>query len=143
MDSKAEKETRTATLQMSQTSLRIRQIRQGIMVDDAGMLPIVSVYGGKQYLTTTAFLHFGYEDRDEKHHLLQATICCLPNGRLQQHYNPNAEDTIWLAGRNAPSLKEDFRVRVSYAKLRAKAAWRVQNISYDESAPRCTGQWKE
>ena len=144
VDSKAEKEMRTATIQMSQTSLRTRQIRQGAHVDEAGLLPVVSVYGGKEYLTTTAFLHFAYEDRAEnEHHLLQATICCVPNGRLQDRYNPNADDSIWLAGRNAPSLGEDFRVRVSYARLRAKAKWRVQLISYDESTSHCSGQWDE
>jgi hypothetical protein len=45
---------------------------------------------------------------------------------LQDHYNPDAHDTIWLAGRDAPSLGEEFRVRLSFARLRQKASWRVQ-----------------
>jgi hypothetical protein len=36
---------------------------------------------------------------------------------LQNQYNPEASDGIWLAGRNAPTLGKDFRVRVSYRKL--------------------------
>ena len=39
-----------------------------------------------------------------------------------------ASDSVWLAGRNAPTLGEDFRVRLSYERLREKASWRVQEI---------------
>ncbi|MCS6940704.1 MAG: SfiI family type II restriction endonuclease [Roseiflexus sp.] len=52
----------------------------------------------------------------------------MPNGILQDRYNPNSEKTIWLAGRNAPSLGEEFRVRLSFARLKQKASWRVQEI---------------
>ncbi len=38
------------------------------------------------------------------------------------------QDTIWIAGRNAPSRGEVFRVRLSFSRLKAKAAWRVQKI---------------
>ena len=55
-------------------------------------------------------------------------VACIPNGILQDRYNPSATDGIWLAGRNAPTLGEDFRVRLSYKLLRSKAAWRVQEI---------------
>lgn len=41
VDSKAEKEHGTATLQTAQTSLRIRHVRAGIPVDVPGTLPIV------------------------------------------------------------------------------------------------------
>ncbi len=40
--------------------------------------------------------------------------------------NPN--DTIWLAGRDAPTRNEKFRVRLSFDRLKRKAAWRVQVI---------------
>lgn len=50
------------------------------------------------------------------------------NGLLQAKYNPTSTDTIWLAGRNAPTLGEDFRVRLSFARLKDKAPWRVQRI---------------
>ncbi|WP_448543347.1 SfiI family type II restriction endonuclease [Roseiflexus sp.] len=40
--------------------------------------------------------------------------------------NPN--DTIWLAGRDAPTRNEKFRVRLSFDRLKRKATWRVQVI---------------
>jgi len=41
-----------------------------------------------------------------------------------------AEDVmrIWRAGRHSPRRGEDFRVRLSFAKLQAKASWRVRRI---------------
>ncbi len=144
VDSKAEQENRTATIQMSQTSMHIRQMRGGIATDEVGMLPLVSEYNSSQYLTTTAFLHFKYSDKpDGRHHLQAATIFCLPNGRLQGHYNPIANDTIWLVGRNAPTRGEDFRVRVSFHSLSNKARWRVQTIRYNEISAASEGNWSE
>ena len=143
VDSKAEKDNRTATIQMSQTSLRVRQIRANRTVDEAGLLKPISTYDSKQYLTTTALLHFMYEDVRHEHHLREVTICCLPNGLLQDRYNPNERDAIWLAGRDASTRGEDFRVRLSFAKLQAKAGWRVQRITYAEKKGICEGAWSE
>ncbi|HFQ93132.1 MAG TPA: hypothetical protein ENK32_03915, partial [Anaerolineae bacterium] len=56
------------------------------------------------------------------------TITAVPNGLLQQRYNPTFQDTIWIAGRNAPSRGELFRVRLSFSRLKAKSPWRVQKI---------------
>lgn len=141
IDSKAEKENRTATIQMSQTSMRVRHIRAGILTDETGRLPAISIYPSHEFLTTTAFLHFRYEDVDNIHLLKEVTIFGLPNGILQEKYNSTAEDSIWLAGRNAPTLGEDFRVRVSFARLKAKANWRVQRVSYREST--VEGNWDD
>lgn len=143
VDSKAEKDNRTATIQMSQTSMRIQHMRSGIMVDEAGFLSPISQYNEKQFLTTTAFLHFYYEDVDQKHILKEITAFCLPNGFLQEKYNPSYDDTIWLAGRNAPTLGEDFRVRLSFARLKEKANWRVQKISYDGQDNSIKGVWDD
>ena len=143
VDSKAEKENRTATIQMSQTSMCIKQLRAGVETDEKGLLPEISDYSERQYLTTTALLHFMYEDIGDIHHLREVTLAVIPNGKLQDKYNPTPDDTIWLAGRNAPTLGEDFRVRLSFEKLKAKAAWRVQKIQYDESANTCSGIWNE
>ena len=63
------------------------------------------------------------------------TSLCLPNGLLQDRYNPTANDTIWRAGRNAPSRGEAFRVRISLAALKTKANWRVQAIAADPDQP--------
>ena len=74
--------------------------------------------------------------------LKEVTIAAIPNGMLQEKYNPTTEDNIWLAGRNAPSLGEDFRVRLSFAKLKAKAGWRVQVVNYDEAKNESSGSWQ-
>lgn len=143
IDSKAEKESRTATIQMSQTSMRVRHVRAGIGLDEVGRLPMISNYNNKQYLTTTAFLHFRYEDIDGAHILRAVTIFGLPNGLLQSKYNPTVEDTIWLAGRNAPTLGEDFRVRLAFGLLKAKASWRVQRVFYDGTNRLFEGNWDD
>lgn len=143
IDSKAEKENRSATIQMSQTSLWIRQRRAGADVNEKGFLPEISEYGGKNYLTTTCLIHFKYIDDDKAtHHLREVTIAAIPNGKLQDRYNPSAVDGIWLAGRNAPTLGEDFRVRVGFGKLKEKASWRVQTLTYEENGKECIGVWQ-
>jgi hypothetical protein len=142
IDSKAEKENRSATIQMSQTSMWIKQQRAGDEVNEKGFLPEISEYGGKNYLATTCLVHFMYDDANGVHHLREVTIAAIPNGRLQDKYNPTVDDGIWLAGRNAPTLGEDFRVRVSFSKLKSKAAWRVQMLTYNESNKECIGSWQ-
>ncbi len=142
IDSKAEKENRSATIQMSQTSMRVRQRRSGGVIEENGFLPEVSEYGDKHYLTTTCLVHFKYDDEMGIHHLREVKITVIPNGQLQHRYNPTIDDGIWLAGRNAPTRGEDFRVRVSFAKLRQKTSWRVQAIQYDEIEGVCRGEWQ-
>lgn len=143
IDSKAEKENRSATIQMSQTSMWVRQRRADAEVNEKGFLPEISEYGGKHYLTTTCLIHFMYRDDDEgAHHLREATIAAIPNGKLQERYNPTVDDGIWLAGRNAPTLGEDFRVRVSFGRLKGKASWRIQVLTYDQEKQECPGSWQ-
>ncbi len=142
VDSKAEKSNATATIQMSQSSMLIRQQRGGREVEEAGSLPKISEYAGRHYLTTTALLHFKYTDIRDAHHLQEVTLTAIPNGMLQDKYNPNATETIWLAGRNAPSRGEDFRVRLGFSRLREKCPWRVQKIAYDD-ARGCQGAWHD
>ncbi len=74
------------------------------------------------------FAKYIYQSTATGHQLRHITGICLPNGGLQDKYNPDATDTIWRAGRNAPSRGEDFRVRISLTDLRRKAACRVQDI---------------
>ncbi|MGI9306292.1 MAG: SfiI family type II restriction endonuclease [Gammaproteobacteria bacterium] len=130
VDSKAERaEGRgTATLQMSQISMRVRQRRQNRQIDIPGLLPVSVERGGESFLTTTVFVKYNYREEGNQRTLEDITAACLPNGRLQEQYNPNADDTIWLAGRNAPSLGEEFRVRLNFKKLMEKARWRVQTV---------------
>ena len=140
IDSKAEKENRSATIQ---TSMWVRQMRSGLRVNEKGFLPEISEYGGKNYLTTTCLVHFMYRDDSRGiHHLREVNVATIPNGKLQRRYNPTAEDGIWLAGRNAPTLGEDFRVRVGFRRLKAKARWRIQTLTYDGIKQECGGSWQ-
>ncbi|MBM4035883.1 MAG: type II restriction endonuclease [Planctomycetes bacterium] len=130
VDSKAEKVTGrgTATLQTSQLSMSVRQIRGGQAMDVPGKLPSVLTVKDQVFLTTTIFVKYDYEESRPVKSLISVTLAALPNGMLQDRYNPNTSDTIWLAGRNAPCLGEEFRVRLSFSRLRSKANWRVQRI---------------
>ena len=130
LDAKAEKVNgdRTATIQMSQTSMRVKMHRGGKSIDEAGKLPQIIQRGDKEFYVVTIIAKFAYEETGTRHRLKRIITACIPNGRLQEFYNPNADNTIWLAGRNSPTLGEDFRVRLSYAQLREKASWRVREI---------------
>lgn len=131
VDSKAEKESgqATATLQISQLSMTVKQIRSGQKIEVPGKLPITITLKGDTYLTTTLFVKYNYhEEKSGLHTLKTITVIALPNGMLQDIYNPTPEDTIWIAGRNAPSRGEEFRARLSFSRLKSKAAWRVQTI---------------
>lgn len=135
VDSKAEKGASTATIQTTQTSMRIIQRRGNppTLHNEQGSLPTILNKDALNYLTTTVFVKYGYETyRDAqgtiRNRLVTITVAALPNGMLQQRYNPDENDTIWRAGRNAPSLGEMFRVRLSFEALKTKANWRIQQI---------------
>jgi len=66
-------------------------------------------------------------------------VAALPNGILQDHYNPTPKDGIWIVGPDAPTLGEEFRTRLSFAKLKVKKSWRVQEIPL----PPAKMIWKE
>ena len=131
VDSKAEKVSGqgTATLQISQISMTVRQIRSGRIVMEQGCLPFVATLDHEAYITTTIFVKYNYiAIADAPNRLNSITVAAVPNGMLQATYNPHENDTIFVAGRNAPTLGEEFRVRLSFARLKDKARWRVQMI---------------
>ena len=130
VDSKAEKVSgqRTATLQTSQLSMIVRQVRAGEEIEVAGSLPQILTVQDTSYITTTIFVKYNYAETNGRNTLNSVTIAAVPNGLLQERYNPSPQDSIWLAGRNAPTLGEAFRVRISFSRLRAKAGWRVQKM---------------
>lgn len=133
LDSKAEKQNgdNTATLQMSQISMEVKMFRSGREVRVKGKLDeILKLQGEKVYVVTIIVKYIFKEINTGGIELKRIRIACVPNGMLQNMYNPNAEDTIWLAGRNAPTLGEEFRVRLNYKKLKEKAAWRVRDIEF-------------
>ena len=134
VDTKAEKEHDTATLQTAQTSLRIRHMRAGEAVDVQGELPTIIESNKGDCLTTTIFVKYEYEDAPVNR-LIEITVAALPSGILQEQYNPTAQDTIWRAGRNAPTRGEPFRVRLVFGRLKQKRKWRVQSIPLPPNAP--------
>lgn len=126
VDSKAEKsDERTVTIQMSQTSMNVKMIRAGNVVDEPGKLQNDLIRDGDAYHVVTVFVKFSYEESENERRLAKIIATCVPNGKLQQIYNPNENDTFWLVGRDAPTRGEDFRVRVSFGALREKSLWRV------------------
>ena len=130
LDSKAEKANgdRTATIQMSQTSMVVKMRRAGKTIDEPGKLEKLITRGDRSLYVVTVIAKYAYEEAEESQELKRIIVACIPNGILQERYNPDANDTIWLAGRNAPTLGEDFRVRLSYGRLREKAPLRVHEI---------------
>ncbi|GAB4577634.1 MAG: hypothetical protein Fur0022_03650 [Anaerolineales bacterium] len=130
VDSKAEKVDGqgTATLQTSQFSMVVRQVRFNQEIEVSGKLPSILNVKGESYLSTTLFVKYNYREQGNINTLESITLAAVPNGMLQAKYNPTAQDTIWIAGRNAPTLGEEFRVRLSFSRLKQKANWRVQKI---------------
>ena len=130
LDAKAEKANgdRTATIQMSQTSMIVKMRRSGAAIEEQGKLDQVISRNDRQLRVVTVIAKYVYKEHGQSQKLQRIIVACIPNGALQERYNPTIDDTIWLAGRDAPTLGEDFRVRLSYAKLRQKAAWRVREI---------------
>ena len=123
-------ETGRPRYQMSQTSMRVRMHRSGQVVDEPGKLDTIIVRGNRTLYVVTVVAKYVYRETETSHELERIIVAYIPNGMLQNQYNPDASDGIWLAGRNAPTRGEDFRVRVSYEKLRAKASWRVEEINF-------------
>lgn len=136
LDAKAEKPNgnRTATIQMSQTSMRVRMKRRGQVIDEPGRLPAFIERDSRSLYVVTVIVKYIYDAFDDSHVLKRIMAICLPNGLLQDVYNPNENDTIWRVGRNTPSLGEDFRVRISFTELHKKANWRVQEIPIPSSS---------
>ena len=134
VDSKAEKKAdNVARIQITQLSMRVRQLRKGVEWDVEGHLPaILKLPNGQRYLSTTIFVKYSYHELEGVRELLRITTVALPSGLLQEKYNPTASDTIFTAGPNAPSLGEEFRTRLSFSKLKAKAKWRVQKIATND-----------
>lgn len=98
VDSKAEKidGQGTATLQTSQFSMIVRQFRAKQNVEVEGTLPKILTIRNISYITTTIFVKYNYEETDGYHKELKSiTLAALPNGLLQEKYNPSCDNTIY------------------------------------------------
>jgi len=143
VDSKAEKgRVDNARLQVGQTSMYIKQIIQNEGREVPGTLPKCMTLDGKKFLTTTILTVYHYHEEKDPFYvnavgedqvyrkLEEIVICAIPNGLLQDFYNPTCEDSIWVVGPHSPTRGEEFRTRLSFSKLRRKAAWRIQRIRW-------------
>ncbi|MBI1658915.1 MAG: BglI family type II restriction endonuclease [Thaumarchaeota archaeon] len=136
VDAKAEKKNNTtATIQMAQTStMLVRMIRANHPVDVTGLLGTTIESEGRTLQTVTILAKYVYRDLKPGYGLNKIIVVCIPNGQLQDRYNPDTKHTIWLAGRDAPTLGEDFRVRVNLKRLKRIADWRVREIMCESPA---------
>lgn len=133
LDAKVEKHNdTTATIQMAQTSMHVRMIRKGRPVDEAGLLGTTIESEGRTLHTVTILAKYVYRELNPGYGLDKIIVICIPNGQLQDRYNPDTKHTIWSAGRNAPTLGEEFRVRVRLGHLKQIADWRVREIICDQ-----------
>ena len=133
VDSKAEKNAfNNARVQITQTSLEVRQRRQGINIAIPGRVEPVWSTDVYDYITTTAFVKYHYSQTGRDLLLRQVSVVMLPNGFLQDRYNASAQDDIWNVGPDSPAREEKFRTRVNFTKLEAKARWRVQRMKPGE-----------
>ena len=128
LDAKAEKGNGSATIQMSQTSMQVRYHGKLGEVDERGKLSTTIVSNGRTLQVVSIITKYLYADLEKGYSLKEIIVACIPNGALQDRYNPTPKETIWRAGRHAPTLGEDFRVRLNYAQLKNKAAWRVRYL---------------
>lgn len=129
VDSKAEKDAlNNCRVQITQTSLEVRQHRAGSIIAMQGLVDPVWITGPHQYLTSTLFVKYHYADSGTAPGLKQITVATLPHAYLQDRYNPDADHGIWNAGPDAPTLGEKFRTRLNFSLLESKAPWRVQRL---------------
>ncbi|HEY1563947.1 MAG TPA: SfiI family type II restriction endonuclease [Gaiellaceae bacterium] len=133
VDSKAEKNAlNNARVQVTQTSLEIRQVRGAQPIAIQGLIPPVWAASGVDYLTTTILVKYHYREAGGSLGLRRVTIAALPSGFLQAVYNPSAAEGIWNVGPDAPTLGEKFRTRLNFTLLEQKASWRVQRMTPGE-----------
>lgn len=132
LDAKAEKGNSSATIQMSQTSMHIRFLdNRGEIVNEHGRLSSTMIRNNREFQVVTIIAKYVYEDRsDGGYNLIKIIMSCIPNGKLQECYNPSPDLTIWAAGRHSSKRGEDFRVRLNFNKLQAMASWRVRYLEF-------------
>ncbi len=71
---------------------QIRFVNKSIEVDEEGQLAPIIDREGISFLTTNIFVKYGYHTVPANQ-LASIKVIALPNGLLQNRYNPNAYDT--------------------------------------------------
>ena len=128
VDAKAEKNGKTATIQMSQTSMTVKIKRKEKEVIESGKLNTEFMCKNQHLHVVTIIAKLEYEESGKHYKLHNIILACIPSGKLQDRYNPNSTDGIWRLGRDSPKRGEDFRIRLSFPELEKRAPWRVYRI---------------
>lgn len=130
LDAKTEESDGTATIQKSETSMEIAYLdRNGNEIREEGSLQREIVRNKKKLHVVSVIAKYAYSDfPNGGYDLDEVVLACIPNGILQGKYNPNPESTIWRAGSRAPTLGEEFCVRLDFAKLQDREQWRVRRL---------------
>lgn len=144
VDSKAELTNTSARIQISQTSLRIRQMRKGKAVDEPGELPEVMTIRQNPFLVTTLFVHYHYEDRAGGGRVLkEMTLAALPGKRFQNGYSRSASKKDTIFGGSPHKDGEKFRTRLYFTRLETRCRWRVQRLAVTGVPTLPTDGWQE
>ncbi|HTA14156.1 MAG TPA: SfiI family type II restriction endonuclease [Solirubrobacteraceae bacterium] len=143
VDSKAEQSGGSGRIQINQSSLKVLFAKPdgSVIRVPGGLTETVELADATTYLTTTVFVHYHYaESASAKRTLKQIQVVALPNGRLETDYVVSPTETIWNVGPDSPARGEAQRARIAFAKLKARASWRVQSIRF-ASDGRATFTW--
>ena len=92
VDAKAEKPNGdrrgTATIQMSQTSMKVRMVRSGSAIEEAGKLAKTITRNQRKLRVVTITAQFVYVEVGMSRQLQRIIVACIPNGALQDRYKP-------------------------------------------------------
>lgn len=149
VDAKASTEKSRASLQRSQLCMRADwevngrhlQMEPGIPPDWA--LPTRP--NALNAVTTSIFVHLRYRvvgpQDNRRRELLDMYALCLPHARLKMRYNPDAQTSFWIKGRESDggAVPENPRIRVSFKQLQDACRWRLQQLTYPENGQSATG----
>lgn len=150
VDSKAKRayENARLDLQMSQVSMDVF-----LGSKEAPLQPLLKTAmdlrfeGGivKKAITSVVTAHYSYDIKPAGqvgNRLQRVIVAAVPNGLLKERYSPSRERTVFGVGKQSSGRGEDPRVRIYYSMLRSFAAWRVQEVVFDDRG-RDQFNWKD
>ncbi len=98
-------------------------------------------------VTTSVLVHFHYRtlpgNGPRFRELLALYVILLPHQRLKTKYNPNPQTTFFGRGKDAPTLGENPRIRVYFARLREACPWRLQQLRYERADGYTVPAWQD
>jgi Type II restriction enzyme SfiI len=144
VDAKASTENNRDTLQRSQLPMdaEFMTTTGDVVRMAAGVQPHMEIDSASGELllavTTSIFVHFHYREVDATagrlRELLDLYVLSVPHNRLKERYNPSPDVTFFGQGKHSPSRMEEPRIRVYFSRLRKAQPWRLQRLTYTDSA---------